>query len=86
MQRAQRALDNPALEVAIRTANELELPVVVFFAMLTSQPIASLGRYSFMVEGLVDTAGRLGRRVIGFAVRASWCSNPVPAVPEFAAK
>jgi deoxyribodipyrimidine photo-lyase len=32
MQRAQRATDNPALDVAVRVANELKKPVVVFLA------------------------------------------------------
>ena len=71
MQRAQRALDNPALEVAIRAANELGRPVVVFFALLTTHRIANLRHYTFMIEGLVDTARRLERRGIGLVVRVS---------------
>jgi deoxyribodipyrimidine photo-lyase len=31
MQRAQRGVDNPALDVAIAAANELQRPVAVFF-------------------------------------------------------
>ena len=70
MQRAQRAFDNPALEAAIRAANELRLPAVVFFGLLTRHPVANLRHYTFMIEGLVDTAQRLERRGIGFVVRA----------------
>ncbi len=33
MQRAQRALDNPALNVAIEAANFLQKPVVVFVGL-----------------------------------------------------
>jgi hypothetical protein len=32
MQRAQRALDNPALNVAVSVGNELRKPVIVFLA------------------------------------------------------
>ena len=35
MQRAQRALDNPALEVAVQAANALGKPCVVFFAAVS---------------------------------------------------
>ncbi len=57
MRRAQRALDNPALETAIGVANALKLPVLVFFGLLTRKPGATLRAYHFMLEGLVDTAG-----------------------------
>ena len=62
MQRAQRAVDNPALEVAVRSANDVGKPVVVFFALLKTHPIANLRHYTFMMEGLIDTAERLERR------------------------
>jgi hypothetical protein len=38
MQRAQRGLDNPALDVAVQAANALGKPVVVFFAPRLSLP------------------------------------------------
>jgi hypothetical protein len=37
MQRAQRALDNPALDVAVEAANILQQPVVIFFAGARAQ-------------------------------------------------
>jgi deoxyribodipyrimidine photo-lyase len=69
MRRAQRAFDNPALETAIAAANALKLPVVVFFGLLARKPGATLRAYHFMLEGIVDTAERLKRRKIGFALR-----------------
>ncbi len=69
MRRAQRALDNPALETAIEAANLLDKPVVVFFALLAGHPGANLRTGSFMLEGLRDTAERLERRRIGFLLR-----------------
>ncbi len=86
MQRAQRALDNHALEAAIRAANELRKPVVVFFALLTTHRIANLRHYSFMIDGIADTAGRLGRRGIGFVVRAAAASRPVDEFLRFCAE
>ncbi len=86
MQRAQRAFDNPALETAIRSANQLGKPTVVFFALLTKHPIANLRHYAFMVDGLIDTAQRLKRRGIGLIVRASRGRNPVRDFLEFCAE
>src|SRR5271170_6374916 len=69
MRRAQRALDNPALETAVAAANALERPVVVFFGLMARHPIANLRHYTFMVEALVETARKLAQRRIGFVVR-----------------
>lgn len=68
MQRAQRAVDNPALDTAIEAANILGKPVVVFFA-LVSYPNANWRHYQFMVEALTDTAARLAKRNVGFVLR-----------------
>lgn len=68
MRRAQRALDNPALETAIAAANEIQRPVVVFFG-LAKRPAANLRQYTFMLEGLAKTARQLARRRIGFVLR-----------------
>ncbi len=91
MRRAQRAFDNPALEAAIEAANLLDKPVVVFFGLLARHPHASLRTYTFMLEGLCDTAERLLRRRIGFVMRicpgaaserefARFCSEMRPAL------
>jgi deoxyribodipyrimidine photo-lyase len=56
MRRAQRALDNPALNAAIAAANTLGQPVVVFFGLLARRPTANLRHYTFMLEGLAETA------------------------------
>src|SRR5271166_4871239 len=69
MRRTQRALDNPALETAIAAANLLDQPVVVFFGLLAHRPMANLRHYTFMIEGLIETAEKLAQRRIGFVVR-----------------
>src|SRR5580700_6014268 len=71
MRRAQRAYENPALEAAIALANAIEKPIVVFFALRTNHPYATARHFAFMLEGLADTAARLERRRIGFAMQLS---------------
>jgi deoxyribodipyrimidine photo-lyase len=81
MRRAQRAFDNPALETAIAAANALKKPVVVFFGLLARHPMANLRHYTFMIEGLMDTAQKLAQRRIGFVARI--CAG-ADSDPEFA--
>jgi len=69
MQRAQRSLDNPALDVAIQAANELDLPVVVYFSAISNFPSANLRHYVFLNQGLGDIEEDLAERGIDFIVR-----------------
>jgi deoxyribodipyrimidine photo-lyase len=69
MQRAQRGMDNPALDVAVEVANALQKPVVVFFAPVPFYPNANLRHYQFLNQGIPDIAGALARRNIGFVLR-----------------
>lgn len=69
MQRAQRAVDNPALDVAVRLGNELRLPVVTFFGLNPFIERANARHYRFLVEGLPDIAAGLRRRRVGFVLR-----------------
>ena len=50
MQQSQRAEYNHALEYAIQQANELNLPVHVFFGLTDDYPEANLRHYTFMLE------------------------------------
>jgi len=68
MQRAQRALDNPALDVAVSAANILHQPVVVFFAPVPFYPNANLRHYAFLAQGIPDIAERAHERGIGFVL------------------
>ena len=79
MQRAQRATDNPALETAIRAANLLKKPVVVFVGIVRDYPNANLRSYAFFAQGLRAVASGLERRGIGFALRA-WPERTVQRV------
>jgi deoxyribodipyrimidine photo-lyase len=69
MQRAQRGIDNPALDVALDAANALGKPLVVFFAPIPFYPHANLRHYHFLAEGIPDIAEALAMRNIGFVFR-----------------
>ncbi len=69
MQRAQRALDNPALDVAVQAANLLKLPCVIFFAPVPFYPHANLRHYAFLQQGIPDIAEMAEKRGIGFVLR-----------------
>lgn len=69
MQRAQRGLDNPALDLAVEAANALGKPVIVFFAPVPFYPHANLRHYRFLNEGIPDIAVALRQRNIAFVLR-----------------
>jgi DNA photolyase len=62
MQRAQRALDNPALDVAVKLGNELGKPVVAFLAPVPFYPHANLRHYRFLASGIPDIEEGLSKR------------------------
>ncbi len=69
LQRAQRAFDNPALDVAVGVANELRKPVVVFFGPVPFYPKANDRHFRFLTQGVADIAEGLAERRIGFVFR-----------------
>jgi deoxyribodipyrimidine photo-lyase len=69
MQQSQRAEHNPALDLAIREANHLKLPVVVAFGLTDDYPDANLRHYRFMLEGLQDVDAALRRKGIRCVLR-----------------
>ena len=87
MQRAQRALDNPALDVAVELGNELGKPVVAFLAPVPSYPHANLRHYRFLASGIPDVAEGLSKRNVGFVLRTypddsliKFCEQVSPAI------
>jgi deoxyribodipyrimidine photo-lyase len=82
MQRAQRGIDNPALDIAIETANELRLPVAVFFGLRLDYPSANLRHYAFLVEGLAETARQIEARGAAFAFRPFPNNRLIPFCDE----
>jgi deoxyribodipyrimidine photolyase len=69
MQQSQRAEHNPALDLAIREANRLRLPVVVGFGLTDAYPEANLRHYRFMLEGLADVQTALHQLGIRYVMR-----------------
>ncbi|HXC95320.1 MAG TPA: deoxyribodipyrimidine photo-lyase [Edaphobacter sp.] len=69
MQRAQRGIDNHAVDLAVKIANRLELPLVVYFAAISNFPHANLRHYAFLNQGLPDIEADLGKRNISFVMR-----------------
>ena len=68
MQRSQRAVANPALNVAIEVGNLLGKPVVAYFQLLPRAPRANLRHYEFM---------EVFSKTLGDALdRPSWASVP----------
>ncbi len=69
MQASQRAVYNHALEFAVERANDLNLPLVVFFGITPRYPGANRRHYLFMLEGLREVGEALGDRGAQFVVR-----------------
>ena len=70
MQASQRAEANPALEYAVRRADEINRGVVVGFGLFAAFPDANARHFAFMLEGLAEVEDSLRRRGIRFVVRA----------------
>ncbi len=69
MQRAQRGVDSHGVNLAVQVANELGLPMVVYFAGISNFPHANLRHYAFLNQGLVDIEEDLAARNITFVMR-----------------
>ena len=69
MQRAERGVDNAALDCAIAVGNALGLPVVVYFAGVSHFPNANLRHYAFLNQGLRDVEEDLAKRNVSFVLR-----------------
>lgn len=69
MQRAERGLDNQALDKAVDLGNALGLPVVAYFAGIKNFPHANLRHYAFLNQGLPDIAEDCAERGVGFVMR-----------------
>ena len=69
MQQSQRAHANPALEYAIRLANERNQGVIVGFGLMVDYPEANRRHFAFMLEGLSETVAALHDRGIKCVAR-----------------
>ena len=69
MQRAERGVDNHAVDLAVKIANLRGLPLVVYFAAISNFPHANLRHYVFLNQGLPDIEADLAERNITFLMR-----------------
>src|SRR5271163_3925553 len=69
MQRAQRGVENHAVDLAVKIANLLGLPLIVYFAGISNFPHANLRHYVFLNQGLPDIEADLAARNIAFVMR-----------------
>lgn len=71
MQASMRAEHNPALELAVQTANDHEVPLVVACTIVSDYPDASARHFAFMLGGMGRALRALERRGATVVVRAS---------------
>jgi deoxyribodipyrimidine photolyase len=69
MQASPRVEYNHAFQYAVRRANALRLPVVVYFGLTDRFPEANERHYAFLLEGLADVRRRLNKLGVGFVFR-----------------
>ena len=82
MQRAQRGVDNAALNLAIAVGNALNLPVLSAFGLTADYLGAQRRHYRFLLDGLDDSPHDLERRGIPFVVRLGHPDAVIPALAE----
>jgi deoxyribodipyrimidine photo-lyase len=82
MRRAQRGVDNPALNMAIATGNAVDQPVLAVFALTADNPGAQRRHYRFLLEGLADAADDLASRGVPLVLRLGRPEQVVPALAE----
>lgn len=69
MQASARAHYNHALEYAIRNANKLNKPLIVYFGLTDDFPEANQRHYHFLLEGLRETQLELKKKDINMVVQ-----------------
>ena len=67
MRTAVRAVENPALDVALLAGARLGLPVFVYHALSDRYPFASDRHHRFILEGARDVQQRLAGRGVSYA-------------------
>ncbi|MDY0074380.1 MAG: deoxyribodipyrimidine photo-lyase [Acholeplasmataceae bacterium] len=69
MSQSQRVHYNHALKRAIEIANQMNLPLIVFFGLTKGYPEANKRHYQFMLEGLKEVEVLLKKLHISFVLR-----------------
>ncbi|MDZ7672270.1 MAG: deoxyribodipyrimidine photo-lyase [Halanaerobiales bacterium] len=82
MQAAQRVENNPALNYAIQKANEIEVPLFVFFNLTDNFPDANYRHYYFMLEGLKEVEEKLKNKDIKFIIKTGDVTENITALSK----
>ncbi len=69
MQSSQRVEDNWALSYAIEEANNLSLPIIVYYGLTPEFPQANYRHYWFMLEGLKEVNTALQKLCVKFVIK-----------------
>lgn len=85
MQASQRTEYNHALEFAIKKANELDKPLLVYFGLTADFPEANARHYAFMLQGLKEVEKELKKRDITFIMQQTSPEKGARALSEDAA-
>lgn len=80
VQRAKRAVANPAANLAIDIADRLRLPVVAVFCLVPGYPGATLRSYHFLAEGLRELPEAFAARGIGWTLSVGEPREAIPAL------
>lgn len=80
VQRAQRATENRAANLAVKIGNHLKLPVVALFVLVPGYPDANLRSYQFMAEGLAELPEAFASRGVAWTLRIGDPATHVPRV------
>ncbi len=62
-------MQNAAVDCAVNVANDLGLPLLAYFSVISNFPNANLRHYTFLNQGLRDIEEDLAERNISFVVR-----------------
>lgn len=86
MQMYQRGVENAALDEAIRRANQLDLPLLVYQGLNPSYPLANDRIHTFVLQSARDVARTLRERGIAyrFHLRRETGDDPPPVAAQLA--
>ncbi|MEM9490139.1 MAG: deoxyribodipyrimidine photo-lyase, partial [Myxococcota bacterium] len=86
MRTAARAEDNPALDAALRMADALAVPALVYHALSERYPYANDRHHTFILEGARDVAAGLRERGIAYAFHLDRPGHRGPHLVELAGR
>lgn len=84
MRTAMRGTENPALTIAIETANCLGLPLLVYQGVSERYPFASDRHHTFLLQGARDVQQELSQRNINYVVHVERPGHRSPAIRSLA--